>query len=141
MLYSIFLVTAYHNFDMMMNLQGSTIVLLLVLAVTESEKQASSRRYTSKNCYDNCSMCSHPHIRNGCVVTRVSSRGVTVTMVVPPLKSKRRVRYIMIIHNDSEHSTVISDLILLAGDVETNPGPGIRLLSIIITMLEPCVFF
>ena len=116
----------YHNFDMMLNLQGSAIVLLNELAVAESEEQASSRHYISKNCYDNCSMCAHPHLRNGSVVTRVSSRGVPVTMVVPPLKSKccgkRSVQYI--IHNDDEHSTVISGLILLAGDVETNPGPG-----------------
>ena len=112
---------------MMFNLQGSAIVLLLALAVTESKEQASSRHYISKNCYNNCSMCVHPHLRNGSVVTRVSSRGIPVTMVIPPLKSKccgkRSVQYI--IHNDTEHSTVISGLILLAGDVETNPGPGI----------------
>ena len=115
-----------NNLDMMFNLQGSAIVLLLALAVTESKEQASSRHYISKNCYNNCSMCTHPHLRNGSVITRVSSHGLPVTMVVPPLKSKccgkRSVQYI--IHNDSEHSTVISGLILLAGDVETNPGPG-----------------
>ena len=115
-----------NNFDMMLNLQGSAIVLLLALAVTESEEQASSRHYISKNCCGNYSMCTHPHLRNGSVVTRVSSRGVPVTMVVSPLKSKccgiRKVQYIM--HEDAEHSTVISGLILLAGDVETNPGPG-----------------
>ena len=111
---------------MVLNLQGSAIVLLFALAVTESEGQASSRHYISKNCYNNCSMCAHPHLRNGSVVTHLSSRGVPVTMVVPPLKfkcfGKRSVQYI--IHNDAEHSTVISGLILLAGDVETNPGPG-----------------
>ena len=116
-----------NNLDMMLNLQGSVIVLLFALAVTESEEQASSRHYISKNCYDNCPMCAHPNLRNGSVVTRVSSRGVSVTMVVPPLKSKccgkRNVQYI--IHNDDEHSTVISGLILLAGDVETNPGPSV----------------
>ena len=121
---------------MLLNLQGSAIVLLLALAVTESEEQASSRHYISKNCYDNCSMCAHPHLRNGSVVTRVSSRGVPVTMVVPSLKfkccGKRRVQYI--IHNDTEHSTVISGLILLAGDVETNPGPGM-VVSILYTYM------
>ena len=115
-----------NNLDMMLNLQGSAIVLLFALAVTESEEQASSRHYISKNCYNNCSMCTHPHLRNGSVVTHVSSRGVPVTMVVPPLKSKccgkRRVQYF--IYEDAEHTKVISGLILLAGDVETNPGPG-----------------
>ena len=115
-----------NNLDIMLNLQGSAIVLLLALAVTESEEQASSRHYISKNCYNNCSLCAHPHLRNGSVVTRVSSRGVPVTMVVPPLKSKccgkRSVQYF--IYEDAEHTKVISGLILLAGDVETNPGPG-----------------
>ena len=111
-----FSVAMCNNLDMMLNLQGSAIVLLLALAVTESEEQASSRHYISKNCYNNCSMCAHPHLRNGSAVIRVSSCGVPVTIALKSKCCGKR-------YNDYKHSTVISGLIILAGDVETNPGP------------------
>ena len=93
-------------------------------AVLMSEEDSHSRYYKSKLRFCPCSMCSHSLLRNGCVMTRHSKSGVPVTMVVQPLKHKccwrRRVKFIV---HSRDSRRVISLLLMLAGDVETNPGP------------------
>ena len=93
-------------------------------AVLMSEEDSHSRYYKSKIRFCHCSMCSHSLLRNGCVMTRHSKSGVPVTMVVQPLKHKccRRRRVKFIVHS-RDSRRVISLLLMLAGDVETNPGP------------------
>ena len=70
-------------------------------------------------------MYTHRWLRKGSVVTCLKDE-IPITMVVSPLKRKcchkRVVRYIVPTTDGSPR--VIRKLLLLAGDVETNPGPG-----------------
>ena len=109
-----------------MNVHLPLLVLWWHIAVTQSEEQSLSRHYSSKFCYSHCSMCSHRSFRNGGIITSGSSNGqAPITVICPPLKHKccgsRRVQ--VIVHNADE-TEALSSLILLAGDVERNPGPG-----------------
>ena len=70
-------------------------------------------------------MCSHRWLKKGTVVTRWKD-GEPISMVVPPLKHKccqKRVVYYAI-PTVSGSTRVIRRLLILAGDVEINPGPG-----------------
>ena len=58
-------------------------------------------------------------------MTHMPSEGVLVTRVVFPLKQKcRGMRIINYIIQDANGQSIRQQLLLLAGDVETNPGPG-----------------
>ena len=111
------------NFALYLN--SPLIVIWWRFAVLMSERESNSRYYKSKQRHCNCSMCSHHLMRNGCVVTRLYNGKVPVTMVIPRLKHKccqrRRVKFIVC---KPESTRVISLLLMLAGDVESNPGPG-----------------
>ena len=94
-------------------------------AKNESQEHSKSRHYNSKYCYSNCYMCSHRWLRSTTTTTVTCWKDeVPITMVVPPLKHKcchmRVVNYIV-----DGSARVTRQLLLLAGDVETNPGPGI----------------
>ena len=95
------------------------------LAAIQCRELSTSRQYCSKYCYSGCSMCSDRELGKGCVVPAGFYRGKPVTKVCHPLKYKccgaRRVQYILY---DQEGPKVISLLLLLSGDIETNPGPG-----------------
>lgn len=105
------------------------------LAGIQCRELSTSRHYISKYCYSGCSMCSDHELGKGCVVSEGFYRGAPVTRVCHPLKSKccgaRKVQYILH-HEDSPK--VISLLLLLSGDVETNPGPGKSALTCIRTI-------
>ena len=96
------------------------------LALMASEEDMNSRYYKSKQHHCKCAMCRDHLLRNGCVFTHSVVEGVSVTVVVLPLKhkccQKRRVKFIL---HSSGSVKVITLLLMLAGDVETNPGPGI----------------
>ena len=87
-----------------------------------AEEDAKSRYYKSKLRF--CPS-SHSLPRNGCVMTHPFKSGVPVTMAVQPLKRKcRRRRRVKFIVHGRDSKRMISLLLMLAGDVETNPGPG-----------------
>ena len=87
-----------------------------------AEEDANSRYYKSKLRF--CPS-SHSLPRNGCVMTHPFKSGVPVTMAVQPLKRKcRRRRRVKFIVHGRDSKRMISLLLMLAGDVETNPGPG-----------------
>ena len=113
-------------FDEVMYLTFPVALFWRYFAVEQSKEQSKSRHYSSKHCYDNCIMCSHHLLRNGTVQTRDWKDNVPVTMLVLPLKQKcshkRVIKYI--IPKVSGPPRVIHQLLMLAGDVETNPGPG-----------------
>ena len=74
------------------------------------------------------------------MMTRSFKPGVQVTMVVQPLKHKccRRRRVKFIVHN-RDSRRVISLLLMLAGDVEINPGPsGIVIKAVLPYSLNCC---
>ena len=116
--------SALANLNLALYLNTPLMVFWWRFAVLMSEEDSHSRYYKSKMRFCPCSMCSHSLLRNGCVMTRHSKSGVPVTMVVQPLKHKccRRRRVKFIVHS-RDSRRVISLLLMLAGDVETNPGP------------------
>ena len=93
-------------------------ILWWKLAVTESEGTTKTRFRNGPHC--SCTMCTNH--RNGCTITRGN-----VSMVILPLRDNwkcyRRRRVLHTVHY-SDHKVVTSLLLILAGDVETNPGPG-----------------
>ena len=94
------------------------------IALVQSEEQSKSCHHNSKLC--GCSMCSHHELGKGCVIPGSVFEGIPATKVCHPLKHKclgaRKVEYI--IHNQ-DGPKYVTMLLLLSGDVETNPGPGI----------------
>ena len=118
-------VSAISNTFVILNLYLPALWLLWRLAVTMSVEESQSRHYNSKHCYGNCTLCAHRNFRNGSIMTRSPSVGVVVTRVVFPLKQKCcGVRMIDYIIQDVNGRNIRLQLLLLAGDVETNPGPG-----------------
>ena len=105
----------------------------------QSKEQSKSRHFYSKHCHDNCVMCSHYLLRNGTVQTCYRSDGLPVTMVVLPLRQRcshqRVIKFI--IPNINGPPRVIHQLLMQAGDVETNPGPGKRLVTTTFFLLDP----
>ena len=93
-------------------------VLWWKLAVTESEGTTKTRFRNGPHC--SCSMCNNH--RNGCTITRGN-----ISTVILPLRENwkcyRRRRVLHTVHY-SDHQVVTPLLLILAGDVETNPGPG-----------------
>ena len=93
-------------------------VLWWKLAVTESEGTTKTRFRNGPHC--SCSMCTNH--RNGCTIARGN-----ISTVILPLRDNwkcyRRRRVFCTVHY-SDHQVVIPLLLILAGDVETNPGPG-----------------
>ena len=61
----------------------------------------------------------------GCVIPESVFNGTLATKVCHPLKHKcrgaRKVEYILL---DEDGPKIVTMLLLLSGDVETNPGPG-----------------
>ena len=100
------------------------IVLKLHHALVQSEVQSTSRHHNSKLC--GCSMCSHHELGKGCDIP--GFEGIPATKVCHPLKHKclgaREVEYII---HDEDGLKIVTMLLLLSGDVETNPGPGITI--------------
>ena len=94
-------------------------------AKIESLKHSKSHHYNSKYCYSNCHICSHRWFKKGTVVNCWKYER-PISMVVHPLKHKcchkRIVYYVIPTVNGSPK--IIRQLLLLAGDVEINPGPG-----------------
>ena len=93
-------------------------ILWWKLAVTESEGTTKTRFRNGPHC--SCTMCTnHP---NGCTIRRGN-----ISTVILPLRDNwkcyRRRRVLQTVHY-SDHQVVTSLLLILAGDVETNPGPG-----------------
>ena len=117
--------SALANLNLALYFNAPLMVFWWRFAVLMSEEDSHSRYYKSKLRFCPCSMCSHSLLRNGCVMTRHSKSGVPVTLVVQPLKHKccRRRRVKFIVHS-RDSRRVISLLLMLAGDVETNPGPS-----------------
>ena len=70
-------------------------------------------------------MCSNRELGKGCVISE-SVEGIPATKLCHPLKHKclgaRKVEYIL--HHE-DGPKIVTMLLLLSGDVETNPGPGI----------------
>ena len=122
----VFSVSLFSNTCFVLSLHLPLLRLLWRIGMNQSEEQSTSHHYTSKYCYGNCSLCAHRNLRNGSVSSCLTSSGVMLTRVVFPLKHKccgmRSVQFI--IHN-LDGSKVCFKLLLLAGDVEINPGPGI----------------
>ena len=109
----------------MMGLNFAVMLLWWRFAKDQSLEHSKSRHYNSKYCYNDCYMCSHNWLRKGTIVTCWKDE-IPTTMVVPPLKQKccqKRV-VIYITPNVNGPPRVIRQLLILAGDVETNPGPG-----------------
>ena len=94
------------------------------MALVQSEVQSTSRHHNSKLC--GCSMCSHHELGKGCDIP--GFEGIPATKVCHPLKHKclgaREVEYII---HDEDGLKIVTMLLLLSGDVETNPGPGITI--------------
>ena len=71
-------------------------------------------------------MCSHHELGRGCIIPESVFEGIPATKVCHPLKHKclgaRKVEYIL--HHE-DGPKIVTMLLLLSGDVETNPGPGI----------------
>ena len=127
LLYNFPIVSVLYDLYVMIGLNFAITLFLWRFAKNESREHSKSRHYNSKYCYDDCYMCSHRWLRSSIVTTVTCWQDeVPVTMVVPPLKHKcchmRVVNYI--IPNVNGPPRVIRQLLLLAGDVETNPGPG-----------------
>ena len=120
-------------FDEVMYLNFPLVLFWWIFADQQSKEQSKSRHYNSKHCYDNCAMCSHHLLRNGTVQTQYWEDSIPVTMVVLPLKGKcshkRVIKYI--IPRSQDPPRVIHQLLMLAGDVETNPGPGMIMCALI----------
>ena len=95
------------------------------MALVQSEEQSTSRHHNSKLCYGDCSMCSHHELGKGCVISESVFEGIPATKVCHPLKLKcvgaRKVEYIL---HDEDGPKIVTMLLLLSGDVESNPGPG-----------------
>jgi hypothetical protein len=95
------------------------------VAAVQSEDQYISHHCISKCCYSGCSMCSDHVLGRGSVNQEGFFKGAPVTRVCHPLNrnccGRRRVQYIF---QEEDGPKVISLLLLLSGDVETNPGPG-----------------
>ena len=113
-------------FDEVVYFNFPVIMFWWYYADTQSREQTQSRHNTSKHCYEHCSMCSHHQLRNGTILTQNEKDSLPVTVVVLPLKQKccqKRVAKFMI---PSSHGPprVIHQLLMQAGDIETNPGPG-----------------
>jgi hypothetical protein len=83
--------------------------------VVQSKDESTSRHSNSKCCY-NRSICTDPALGKGCVITEAFSEGMPF-----PLSSKccgaKEVHC-------KDGPKVVAFLLLLSGDVETNPGPG-----------------
>ena len=96
------------------------------VAAVQSEDQYTSHHYNSKCCYSGCSMCSDPVLGRGSVSHEGFLEGAPVTKVCHPLSHKccgrRKVQYIF--HRKDGAAVIFHILLLLSGDVETNPGPG-----------------
>ena len=92
------------------------------MALVQSEAQSTSRHHHSKLCY---SVCSHHELGKRSVIPGSVFEGIPATKVCHPLKHKclgaRKV-----IH-DQDGPKIVTMLLLLSGDVETNPGPGIMI--------------
>ena len=86
--------------------------------MTESEGTTKTRFRNGPHC--SCTMCTNH--RYGCII-----RNGNVSTVILPLRDNckcyRRRRVFHTVHY-SDHQVVTSLLLILAGDVETNPGPG-----------------
>ena len=69
-------------------------------------------------------MCSHHQLRNGTVL-KCKRDDVTVTLVVLPLKHKccRKRVLKFIITTSKGPPRVIHQILMQAGDIESNPGP------------------
>lgn len=113
------------NVNLVLYANSPLMAILWRTAVICSLEQSQSRHHTAKHCYTGCPLCSHKWLRNGCTITRANSDGVPVTMVVSPLKQKcsRMRRVSFVVHSNPDSPNLISTLLILAGDVETNPGP------------------
>ena len=86
--------------------------------MTESEGTTKTRFRNGRHC--SCTMCTNH--RYGCTI-----RNGNVSTVILPLRDNwkcyRRRRVFRTVHY-SDHQVVTSLLLILAGDVEPNPGPG-----------------
>lgn len=114
----------WQNAGCIYSLNVPVLILWWQLSVSESKNYYISRHSCPPPCY--CFMCTHKWLSKGCVITHTGQDGVpNVSVVVSPLKSRccqmRRIRFIF---HCGSHSEVVSLLLILAGDVETNPGPG-----------------
>ena len=95
------------------------------IALVQSEEQSMSCHHHSKLCY---SVCSHYELGKRSVIPGSVFEGIPATKVCHPLKHRRlgerKVEYII---HDEDGPKIVTMLLLLSGDVETNPGPGIMI--------------
>lgn len=114
-----FTVSMISNLLFVLNFHLRMVRLWWRIAVVQSEEQSTSHHYNSKHCY---SSCSDPVLRKSGVIFL---NGARVTKVFQPLKQRCcGTRKVQCIFHHEDGDKVISLLLLLSGDVETNPGPG-----------------
>ena len=120
-------VSMVSNLLIVLKLHLPMVGMLWYMALIQSEEQSMSRHHNSKLCYGGCSVCSHHELGKGCVIPRSVFGGIPATKVCHLLKHKclgaRKVKYII---HDQDGPKIVTMLLLLSGDVETNPGPGIK---------------
>ena len=97
------------------------------------DQQSASDHHDSKYCCDDSSKCSHHKLGNRTLVIHKGWDNEPVAMVVLPQKRKcchKKVIKRNDIQDGKGLSRVIHQLLMQAGDVETNPGPGICIMKI-----------
>ena len=111
------------NLLIVLKLHLPMVGMLWYIALVQSEEQSMSCNHHSKLCY---SVCSHHELGERFVIPGSVFEAVLATKVCHPLKHKchgaRKVEYII---HDEDGLKIVTMLLLLSGDVETNPGPGI----------------
>ena len=119
------IVVMVKNMSIMVNFHLPLVGLWWGVAVVQSREQSSSRDYSSKCCYSGCSMCSDHELGKGRIASECVFEGRPATKVCFPLKHRccgvRKVQYVF--HHE-DHANIVTVLLMLSGDVETNPGPG-----------------
>ncbi len=90
------------------------------------EQQPDPHHPKSKYYCGDSSKCAHYHqLRNGTIILRKGNSNEPDAMVVLPkhCNNKKVIKYRIIESEDSYR--ICQQLLMQAGDVETNPGPGI----------------
>ena len=133
-----FITVMTKNMSFMVNFLLPLVGLWWGVAVVQSREQSSSRHYSSKCCYSGCSMCSDHELGKGRIVPESVFEGKPATKICFPLKHRccgvRKVQYVF---HDEDRPNTVTILLMLSGDVETNPGPGIAMIPGILHF-RPC---
>ncbi len=88
--------------------------------------QQSASSHRSKYCCDDPSKCFHHQLKNVTVIVHNGRDNLPVTIIVLPHNQKKCSKVIRYDVSDCSVDTlrVIQQMLMQAGDVETNPGPG-----------------